>query len=245
MPGKICWPNRKLAANGRDAHNCSASRRPLRETPCVPSRNGCFRFWRCSRFSASMLACGVYPIAETLRLSLFKWNIISRRKPFIGLDNFVELIERSAVSRSDLQHHHRRLRRPGDHHSRRAGARRADQQPARAAAQRLLRNLDLPAARRVAGAGGDGLEMDLRCAARAAQRPALDGSASRPSAWLFDPTLVAGVHDRAVLLAVARLRRPDLSGRIEEPCRESLYEAARLDGASAFAGVPATSQSRC
>ncbi|MDH6260404.1 sugar ABC transporter permease [Bradyrhizobium sp. BR13661] len=33
----------------------------------------------------------VYPIAETLRLSLFKWNIISRRKPFVGLDNFVEL----------------------------------------------------------------------------------------------------------------------------------------------------------
>jgi len=34
----------------------------------------------------------VYPIAETLRLSLFKWNIISRRKPFIGLNNFVELM---------------------------------------------------------------------------------------------------------------------------------------------------------
>jgi multiple sugar transport system permease protein len=34
----------------------------------------------------------VYPIVETLRLSLFKWNIISRRKPFVGLDNFVELM---------------------------------------------------------------------------------------------------------------------------------------------------------
>ena len=34
----------------------------------------------------------VYPIAETLRLSLFKWNIISRRKPFVELDNFVELM---------------------------------------------------------------------------------------------------------------------------------------------------------
>lgn len=34
----------------------------------------------------------IYPIAETLRLSLFKWNIISRRKPFVGLDNFVELM---------------------------------------------------------------------------------------------------------------------------------------------------------
>ncbi len=33
----------------------------------------------------------VYPIAETLRLSLFQWNIVSRRKPFVGLDNFVEL----------------------------------------------------------------------------------------------------------------------------------------------------------
>ena len=36
-------------------------------------------------------AIRVYPIAETLRLSLFQWNIISRRKPFVGLDNFVEL----------------------------------------------------------------------------------------------------------------------------------------------------------
>jgi multiple sugar transport system permease protein len=34
----------------------------------------------------------VYPIAETLRLSLFQWNIISKRKPFVGLDNFTELM---------------------------------------------------------------------------------------------------------------------------------------------------------
>jgi len=33
----------------------------------------------------------VYPIIETLRLSLFQWNIISRRKPFVGFANFVEL----------------------------------------------------------------------------------------------------------------------------------------------------------
>ncbi len=31
------------------------------------------------------------PIAETLRLSLHHWNILSRNKPFIGLDNFREL----------------------------------------------------------------------------------------------------------------------------------------------------------
>ena len=31
------------------------------------------------------------PIAETLRLSLHQWNILSRNKPFIGLDNFREL----------------------------------------------------------------------------------------------------------------------------------------------------------
>ena len=34
----------------------------------------------------------VYPIAETLRLSLFQWSIVSRRKPFVGLDNFIELM---------------------------------------------------------------------------------------------------------------------------------------------------------
>jgi multiple sugar transport system permease protein len=31
------------------------------------------------------------PIGETLRLSLHQWNILSRNKPFIGLDNFREL----------------------------------------------------------------------------------------------------------------------------------------------------------
>lgn len=33
----------------------------------------------------------VVPIFETLRLSLFKWDIISKNKPFIGLANFHEL----------------------------------------------------------------------------------------------------------------------------------------------------------
>ena len=33
----------------------------------------------------------VYPIIETLRLSLHNWNMISRRKPFIGFANFEEL----------------------------------------------------------------------------------------------------------------------------------------------------------
>ena len=34
----------------------------------------------------------LYPIGETLRLSLYRWNILSKNKPFIGLDNFSELI---------------------------------------------------------------------------------------------------------------------------------------------------------
>ena len=34
----------------------------------------------------------LYPIGETLRLSLYRWNILSKNKPFIGLDNFRELI---------------------------------------------------------------------------------------------------------------------------------------------------------
>jgi multiple sugar transport system permease protein len=33
----------------------------------------------------------LYPIADTLRLSLFKWDILSKNKPFIGLANFREL----------------------------------------------------------------------------------------------------------------------------------------------------------
>src|SRR3569832_580022 len=34
----------------------------------------------------------LYPICETLRLSLYRLNILSKNKPFIGLDNFSELI---------------------------------------------------------------------------------------------------------------------------------------------------------
>lgn len=34
----------------------------------------------------------LYPIADTLRLSLYKWDILSKRKPFIGLANFRELM---------------------------------------------------------------------------------------------------------------------------------------------------------
>jgi multiple sugar transport system permease protein len=33
----------------------------------------------------------IYPIGETLRLSLHKWDILSKNKPFIGFDNFREL----------------------------------------------------------------------------------------------------------------------------------------------------------
>jgi len=34
----------------------------------------------------------VYPISEILRLSLHKWDILSKKKPFIGLKNFQELL---------------------------------------------------------------------------------------------------------------------------------------------------------
>jgi multiple sugar transport system permease protein len=33
----------------------------------------------------------LFPIAEILRLSLHKWDLLSRRRPFIGLENFREL----------------------------------------------------------------------------------------------------------------------------------------------------------
>ena len=34
----------------------------------------------------------IYPIGEILRLSLHKWDILSKKKPFIGLRNFQELL---------------------------------------------------------------------------------------------------------------------------------------------------------
>lgn len=34
----------------------------------------------------------LYPIGDTLRLSLHKWDILSKKKPFIGLANFQELL---------------------------------------------------------------------------------------------------------------------------------------------------------
>ena len=33
----------------------------------------------------------IVPIGEVIWLSLHRWNLMSRNKPFIGLDNFVEL----------------------------------------------------------------------------------------------------------------------------------------------------------
>jgi multiple sugar transport system permease protein len=35
----------------------------------------------------------LFPIGEILRLSLHKWDLLSRNKPFIGLDNFRELFQ--------------------------------------------------------------------------------------------------------------------------------------------------------
>jgi multiple sugar transport system permease protein len=35
----------------------------------------------------------IIPIVDTLRLSLYEWNIISPRKPFVGLANFEELFQ--------------------------------------------------------------------------------------------------------------------------------------------------------
>ena len=34
----------------------------------------------------------IYPIGDTLRLSLHKWDILSKNKPFIGFANFEELV---------------------------------------------------------------------------------------------------------------------------------------------------------
>jgi multiple sugar transport system permease protein len=41
---------------------------------------------------AIFAAVRLYPIGETLRLSLHKWDILSKNKPFIGLQNFEELL---------------------------------------------------------------------------------------------------------------------------------------------------------
>lgn len=35
----------------------------------------------------------MFPIVETLRLSLFQWNLLSKNKLFVGLDNFIELFQ--------------------------------------------------------------------------------------------------------------------------------------------------------
>ncbi len=128
------------------------------------------------------------PIAETLRLSLHHWNILSRNKPFIGLDNFRELstdplfLEAlanttiiafgvllltipTALVLAALITITRRL-----------------------ALRRLPRKRDLPAACRQPGARGYGLEMDLRCAARPPQcRPRLVWIAPKPGS--SDPAL--------------------------------------------------------
>jgi len=51
-------------------------------------------FAACALLPTLAVFCWVrlYPIIETLRLSLYKWDILSKRKPFIGLANFEELL---------------------------------------------------------------------------------------------------------------------------------------------------------
>ena len=46
----------------------------------------------------------IYPIVETLRLSVHKWDILSKNKPFIGLANFRELFGDRLFHRSAHQH---------------------------------------------------------------------------------------------------------------------------------------------
>ena len=33
----------------------------------------------------------LFPIAQTLNLSVHDWNLLSKNKPFVGLQNFIEL----------------------------------------------------------------------------------------------------------------------------------------------------------
>ena len=33
----------------------------------------------------------LFPIIETLRLSMHEWNLLSKNKPFVGFQNFIEL----------------------------------------------------------------------------------------------------------------------------------------------------------
>lgn len=35
----------------------------------------------------------MFPIFETLRLSMFQWNLLSKNKPFVGFENYIELFQ--------------------------------------------------------------------------------------------------------------------------------------------------------
>jgi multiple sugar transport system permease protein len=67
--------------------------------PAVPAEECCMRTHKRWLFSIAailpVLAIFTYvriiPIADILRLSLHKWDILSKNKPFIGLANFAEL----------------------------------------------------------------------------------------------------------------------------------------------------------
>jgi multiple sugar transport system permease protein len=45
--------------------------------------------------AAFFLVFRIIPIAQTLRLSFFSWDLISRTKPYVGLDNFRTLLDDS------------------------------------------------------------------------------------------------------------------------------------------------------
>jgi len=163
-----------------------------------------------------MRAVRLYPIGETLRLSLHRWNILSKNKPFIGLDNFRELIGDpqfreacstppsspfgvlivtipTALALAALIYHRTQSRLAGFYET----------------AVFLPHVVSLvPAA----------LAWKWIFDARLGPLNALlSWFGVAPKAWLFDPDALFGLHHRAVRLAGARLRRADLPGRIQEP----------------------------
>ena len=177
-------------------------------------------------------AVRLYPIGETLRLSLHQWNILSKNKPFIGLDNFRELIGDplfreallnttiiafgvlivtipTALCLAALIYHRTQSRFAG-----------------------FYETVRLPSPRGVAGAGRIGLEVDLRC--RLGPLNALLGwFGVEPKAWLFDPVL--SLVCIIVLCAWQALGYAVLIYLVGfKNLPPSLYEAARLDGASAL-----------
>ena len=175
----------------------------------------------------------VYPIADVLRLSLFQWNLLSRNKPFVGLENFRTLLTDQlfldAITNTTII----AFGVLADHHPSRDGPRGPDPPPhaPRASPASTRRRCSCRTSSRWCRRRWPGNGSSTPASGPSTRSSSTVGI--EPKAWLFDPVLAVvciivlcawQALGYAVLIFLVGVRNLPTAP----------YEAARIDGASAL-----------